>query len=344
MRLPAGAGPTFGSGPRRRARRPWRRHSPYSVRRVEKIMSKILLRYSLRALASSVMLLVIAAIAIYTLSELRLRRTFPVRVSLGAPDTSLVARGRELAVSRGCADCHGDDFGGKLMLDEMPFGRVASTNLTPSPGEDHVRHHERMYRALHHGVDMDSRPLLLMPSVEFASLSAQEVEALSAYLGTLSRVDRDLPDSAMGPLARALLVAGKLEGFLSAETIDHGRPAVAAPPPVGTIAYGRHAAQLCTGCHRADFGGGKMSHGGPEAPPAANLTPHASGLAGWSESDFLASMQTGRRPDGSEIDGRFMPWRAVGHASDQELRSIWRFLRTLPPVQRDPRAAHEPAP
>jgi hypothetical protein len=80
-----------------------------------------------------------------------------------------------------------------------------------------------------------------------------------------------------------------------------------------------------------------MSHGGPQAPPAANLTPHASGLAGWSEADFLASMRTGRRPDGSEIDGRFMPWRAVGQASDQELQALWKFLRSLPSVERDSR-------
>jgi hypothetical protein len=76
-----------------------------------------------------------------------------------------------------------------------------------------------------------------------------------------------------------------------------------------------------------------LSHGGPEAPPASNLTPHDTGLAAWSEEDFIVAMRTGRRPDGSAIDGRAMPWRAVGQASDLELQSIWRFLRSLPPVK-----------
>jgi cytochrome c553 len=304
-------------------------------------MPKTLLRFGLRALAGLLAVLVLALLAIYTLSEIRLRREIPLELSLAAPDPALIARGRELAFSRGCADCHGEDFGGKLMMDEMPFARVVGTNLTAAPGQRDPRaRHERLYRALHHGVDTQSRPLLLMPSDSFAKLSAQEIEALSAYLDTRPHVPRALPDSSLGPLGRALLVIGKLPpGFLSAEVIDHDTPAVAAPPPPGTLAYGRHAAQLCMGCHQSDFGGGPMSHGGPGGPPASNLTMHEMGLASWSESDFLHAMRTGKRPDGSEIDGRFMPWRAVGQAHDEELRAIWRYLRTLPEVERDTRAA-----
>lgn len=299
-------------------------------------MPKTFLRFSLRALTALLAVLILAVLTVYTLSEIRLRREIPLRLSLRAPDPALIARGRELALSRGCADCHGEDFGGKLMLDEMPFARVVGTNLTAAAGQRDPRaRHERLYRALHHGVDMRSRPLLLMPSASFAKLSAQEIEALSAYLDTVPHVPRALPDSSLGPLGRALLVAGKLKGFLSAEVIDHSQPAIAAPPPPSnTLAYGRHAAQLCTGCHQPDFGGGKMSHGGPDAPPAANLTAHERGLGNWSEADFIASMRTGKRPDGSDIDARFMPWRAVGQANDEELRAIWQYLRTLPPVPR----------
>lgn len=312
---------------------------------VQKLMIKALFRYSLLVLAGLVVLLIVTVVVIYLLSESRLRRTYTINAAVDAPDAALIAHGQELARSRGCADCHGDDFGGKVIIDEMPFARIVGTNISPKRGEsDKRRVHERMYRALHHGIDMDSEPLLMMPSAEFTSLSAQEIEAISAYLSSVPPVDRTLPESKLGLLGRTLLATGRLEGFLSAEKIDHTKPSVDIPPPLGTIAYGRHVAQICTGCHRADFGGGRMSHGGPKAPPAANLTPHASGLAGWSESDFLASMRTGRRPDGSEIDGRFMPWRAVGHASDQELRSIWKFLRTLPPVARDSREADSVAP
>lgn len=306
---------------------------------MNRMMNRTLLKYSLRMLWVSLTLLAFSVVAVYALSEYRLRMTYPVAFTAVAPDPALVLSGRALAYSRGCADCHGDDFGGKIILDDMPFGRLVGTSLTPSPGESDVRRHERFHRALHHGVDMESRPLLMMPSASFTKLSAREIEALSAYFGTLTPTRNTVPDSALGPVARALLVTGKLQGFLSAEVIDHGKPIVAAPPPEGTLAYGRHAAQLCSGCHQADFGGGRMDHGGPDAPPAANLTAHALGLSSWSEADFLQAMRTGKRPNGSDIDGRFMPWRAVGHAEDEELRSIWRFLRTLPPVARDARAA-----
>ena len=286
-----------------------------------------------------VVLVLAAALLVYAASERRLQRDYALRIELPAPDPALREQGRHLAVSRGCADCHGDDFGGKVIADEMPFARLVGDDLTRMPpGRDDRSVHERMYRALHHGVDLDSRPLLMMPSKEFASLSAREIEALSAYFISLPPAGRELPDGALGPLGRLLLVAGKLDGFLSAETIDHGVAAVAEPPPLGTIEYGRHAAQLCTGCHRGDFAGGRMTKGGPDLPPASNLTRDRSGLATWSERDFIAAMRTGRRPDGSAIDGRAMPWRAVGQASDLELQSIWRFLRSLPPVQRDVRA------
>jgi mono/diheme cytochrome c family protein len=282
--------------------------------------------------------LLLAAIAVQVLSERRLRREYPVSVALPAPDPALRETGARLARSRGCADCHGADFGGRLIADEMPFARLVGDDLTRMPpGMERRSVHERMYLALHHGLDLHRQPLLMMPSKEFASLSAREIEALAAYFGSLVPVERALPDSALGPLGRALLVAGKLPGFLSAEVIDHRQPPVAQPPPPGTLAYGRHAAQLCTGCHSADLGGGPMAHGGGRLPPAANLTPHSTGLAAWREADFVAALRSGRRPDGSAIDPRAMPWGAIGQASDAELHSIWLYLRSLPPVDRDVR-------
>lgn len=297
------------------------------------------LKYFLkRSLVAGALLLAVICLAVFLLSQRRLQRDYAISLTLTPPNTALADEGAKLARSRGCADCHGDDFGGKVLLDKMPFARIVGSNLTHRPGTpDPTKNHERFYRALRHGVDMRSRPLLMMPSAEFAHLSAHEIEALSAYLDGVPLVRRELPASVMGPIARALLVGGKLEGFLSAENIDHGKPTVAQAPPQGGLAYGEHAAQLCTGCHRADFGGGPMSHGGPDAPPAANLTAHRSGLAAWSEADFIHALRTGVRPDGSRIDGAYMPWRAIGQASDLELHSIWIYLRSRTPVQRDVR-------
>lgn len=295
-----------------------------------------ILRRLLLVLSAAVAVLALTAAIVHIASERRLQRDYAIVPRLPAPDPALAGEGSRLARSRGCADCHGDDFGGRVIADEMPFARLVGPGLMRRSDRESAQDvHRRVYAALRHGVDAASRPLLMMPSLEFSNLSRREVEALSAYFAGLPPMARALPDSRLGPLGRTLLVAGKLEGFLSAEVIDHRREAVDAPPPLGTLAYGRHAAQLCTGCHQTDFAGGPTSHGGPGMPPAANLTPDASGLAAWNERDFIAAMRTGRRPDGSAIDGRAMPWRAVGSASDEELRSIWLFLRSLPPVRRE---------
>lgn len=294
-------------------------------------------RRALYFLLAFAVLLAIAAAFVAIASQRRLQRDYALNIDLAVPDPALAEQGRHLARSRGCIDCHGEDLAGKIIVDEMPFGRVVGDDLTRlPPGHERGSVHERMFRALRHGVDMDSRSLLMMPSQEFSHLSAREIEAISAYVSILKPVDHALPQSKLGPLGRALLAFGQLEGFLSAERIDHDAPTLPAPPPVGTVEYGRHLAQLCTGCHRGDYAGGPMAHA-PDKKPAANLTPHATGLARWSERDFLAAMRTGKRPDGTEIDGSAMPWRAIGAASDEELKSAWLFLRSLPPVDRDTR-------
>lgn len=280
---------------------------------------------------------VVAAGAVHALSTRRLQRDYRVDVEAGVPDPALAAEGAHLARSRGCMDCHGADLGGKLLADEMPFARLAGDNLTsPSPDPRHV--HARMLLALRHGLSPDRRPLLMMPSTEFAHLSAREIEAIAAYVVSLPRVQRSVPDSTLGPLGRALLVAGKLEGFLSAEAIDHAAPMPATAPATGTLAHGRHLALMCTGCHRKDFGGGPMDKGPPGSPPAANLTAHTSGIGAWSEGDFIDAIRSGVTPDGRRIDPRAMPLAAVAAARDEELRSIYRYLRTVPPVARDVRA------
>lgn len=273
----------------------------------------------------------VLVLVVYALSEVRLRRTYSAPQSLPAPSSALASRGAELARSRGCADCHGDRLDGKTVIDEMPFARIVGTALGPRWGESPQALHARIYRALHHGVDTRGRSLLMMPSAQFASLSRNEIEAIAAHVAGLPRVGDPRASSALGPLGRSLLVAGKLEGFLPAEVIDHDAAPIAIELEPGSIAHGRRLAQLCTGCHQPNLAGGRMSHGGPSAPPASNLTPGNARLAAWSRDDFFHAMRTGERPDGTQIDGRYMPWRAIGSSSDQELEALWRYLQTIPP-------------
>jgi hypothetical protein len=69
---------------------------------------------------------------------------------------------------------------------------------------------------------------------------------------------------------------------------------------------------------------------------AANLTPDATGLGGWTEEMFVKALRTGRHMGGT---GRPilppMPWSNFAQLTDNDLRSIWAYLRTIPPVRNE---------
>ena len=67
---------------------------------------------------------------------------------------------------------------------------------------------------------------------------------------------------------------------------------------------------------------------------AANLTPDvATGLGRWTRQTFIAAMRTGRH-QGTE--GRPilppMPWLSLAQLSDDDLGSIFAYLRSIPPI------------
>ena len=147
----------------------------------------------LRALAAIIVLLALAAAIVHVASERRLQREYAIDPRLHAPDPSLLDEGSRLARSRGCADCHGDDFGGRVIADEMPFARLVGPALVRSDARESAQDvHRRLYLALHHGVDPGGRPLLMMPSLEFSNLSKHEIEALSAFFASLPPIVHDI--------------------------------------------------------------------------------------------------------------------------------------------------------
>lgn len=179
-------------------------------------------RWLFRVLIATAVLVLLAIIAITVLSERRLRATYPTAPAAGVPRATLIAEGRHLAASRGCEDCHGKDLAGHVVADDPLFGRLLGTNLTRLG--DAERTHNSFRSAILHGVRLDGTPLLMMPSKEFSGLSAREIEALAAYTKTLEPKGAQGERSQLRPLGRTLLALGQLDGFLSAEVIDHTQP------------------------------------------------------------------------------------------------------------------------
>jgi mono/diheme cytochrome c family protein len=73
----------------------------------------------------------------------------------------------------------------------------------------------------------------------------------------------------------------------------------------------------------------------------ANLTPHENGLGSWTAEEFVAAIRTGRHQGrGREILPP-MPASVYANMTDEDLRSIFAYLRTIPP---SPNKVPEPLP
>lgn len=284
-------------------------------------------------LGSIVVALILGVGVVYAASEVRFRRAYDevaVTSFRAASDPATVERGRHIATAISkCVDCHGADLGGKMFIDAGPLGTVYASNLTTGRGGVMGRYSDgQLERAIRHGVSADGHALAIMPSADFNVMSDADLQALVAYLRTVPPVDRELPQTTIRALGRALYLGGKLQLF-PAEGIDHAaaRPA---PVPAGvTVEYGQYLADIggCRGCHGKDLAGAAEGEG-PGMPPPANLTP-AGELKNWTEEQFFHSIRTGIRPNGQAIRAP-MPWALTGQSTDDELRALWMYIKQVP--------------
>ena len=68
---------------------------------------------------------------------------------------------------------------------------------------------------------------------------------------------------------------------------------------------------------------------------AANLTPDETGLANWEESNFFTALRKGKHK-GVESERSLlppMPWDMYKNMTDQELRAVFAYLRSIKPVK-----------
>ena len=264
-------------------------------------------------------LLFAGAGAIYALTEARLNRVYtipPEPIAIPAQVDS-TRRDWPYTLVAFCKECHGPDLGGQVLETDPLMGTFASSNLTSGQGGIAGAYTDQDWiRALRHGVRPDGRPLVGMPSNIFNRLSDGDLAVVIALVRAQPAVDRELPKTSIGPLVRLMLVTGSIgPDALPAEVIDHAGARPDAPAPGVTIAYGRYMAILCATCHGDDMSGG------PDAGQGMNLTPGGA-MKDWTEKAFIQTL---------------MPWNDIQNLSDEQLRAIWLYLRSLPPVQTEHR-------
>ena len=278
-------------------------------------------------------LLLVATIAIYIASSIRLNKTYQIAAEpIAIPsDAASIERGRHLATSIGqCVDCHSDNLAGREFLNAPGIVRAFSANLTSGVGGAGRTFSDADWvRAVRHGVGKDGKPLLIMPAQGFNALSSEDLGALIAYVKSVPAVDNIPQASDVQILGRVLFVAGQIQG-LAVESIDHSVPLTPAPPAGASNEYGHYLARVggCADCHGPNLSGGPMTGAPPDAPLAANITPGGE-ISGWSDADFIKAMRTGVTPAGKQLTS-FMPYKYIGRLSDDELKAIYLYLKSVP--------------
>lgn len=287
----------------------------------------------LKRIGLGLLLLVLLSVAgVYGFSSYRMNQR--ITISDAVPtipgDSATLARGEYMvrAITK-CAECHGPDLGGQLFFDGGPLGTFHTPNLTKGAGGlGNSRTDADIVTAIRHGVGPGGNKLKFMPSSDWAMLADEDVAAIVAYVRSVPPVDRPTQPSSVGPLGRALYLAGQLPLF-EAELMDHGHVTRTRPPQGVSVEYGKYLANIggCTGCHGPTLSGGKIPGTPPELKPAANLTPE--GIGHYKEADFFRALREGKRPNGTEIDP-FMPVQATKLMTDEDIRAVWAYLRSVP--------------
>jgi cytochrome c553 len=208
--------------------------------------------------------------------------------------------------------------------------RVVGPHIGPGPGSVTAGYRpEDWVRVIRHGVHPLGRPLMIMPSEDYNRFTDDDLASLVAYVrslpsmpGAAAVVDLPLP-------VRALYGFGLIQD--AAAKIDHTRPPAAPVPEGVSVQHGAYVANMCLGCHGAQFVGGKIPGGPPDWPPASRLAPgEGTVMARYPDAESMMRMfKTGKRPDGTPV--QVMPFESLREISETDMRALHLYLRQLPP-------------
>jgi mono/diheme cytochrome c family protein len=261
-------------------------------------------------------LVTVALLVIYGLSEYQLRRRYDVAAnSIAVPtDSASIERGKHVALTRGCDNCHGQNLEGKVMFDDPKIARIVAPNVTKI-----VREYSdaELARAIRHGVRKNGTSVAVMPSSMFYHLSDADLGALIAYLRTVPPAESTLPSHSMRLLARVGIVTGQYH--TEASTIDHDAPRRAEPSESDLVARGRYLAKSsCTECHGQNFEGGAA---GPAPTPSLVV------VQAYSADEFARLMRGGVPRDGRKLGLMGdVARRRFSKFTDAEVAAVYAYL------------------
>lgn len=271
-------------------------------------------------------------------------------------DAAQLAHGKYLATHVAvCLDCHStrdwnrltapmivgtEGKGGEAFRREEGFpGNYYAPNLTPAhlgswtDGE--------MYRAITTGVSRDGHALFpVMPYGNYARMDPADIRAIIAYVRSLRPIENNTIPASESDFPFNFIL----------NTIPQKPQPTVRPDPANVVAYGQYLTTFagCGDCHtpvdgRGEPLPGKHMAGGREFPMptgtvrSANLTPSQSGLGQCSDEAFVAKFKhfaADTMPTvGEGSYNSIMPWTMYAGMTEQDLRAIYTYLKTLKPVE-----------
>lgn len=274
-------------------------------------------------------------------------------------DPAVIAHGRYLVHGPAhCAQCHSTDdrahpekiatapLQGGLAFEMGPLGTRYARNLTPDPATGiGALSDADVARAVRTGVMHDGELSFFM-RFSAANPSDEDLVAILSYLRSIPPVHHEVPPGEWYLFGKILLTYAFPP---MGPRLDPAPAHVAASeqPSVARGAYLADHVMACTVCHTAmdpstfalvgAKGAGSLpdpSHGDDHDMEfvAPNLTSSPVGVTGKLDEDaFVARIREGRKYASS-----IMPWENFREATDSDLRSVYRYLKTLPPSAEDP--------
>ena len=131
--------------------------------------------------------------------------------------------------------------------------------------------------------------------------------------------------------------------------VPDGNATAECPAEAPTVERGRYLVNNvanCAGCHSprnmldGSYAGPRLSGGTPApldgdetllvTPPNLTPDPKTGHITNWTEEQFVARFRQGKI-----VEGSHMPWGPFGRMSDDDLRAIYRYLKSLDPVEHD---------
>ena len=192
---------------------------------------------------------------------------------------------------------------------------------------------DQLARAIREGIGNDGRALFpFMPYENFRHLSDEDLASVIVYLRSLPPVRRAVPKT-------ELIFPVK---YLIRAVPQPLHEAVPEPDTSTPVKKGDYLVTIggCRDCHTPqhngqrmealDLAGGFFLRGPWGEVASANITQAPSGIPYYDDALFVEAMRTGFVK--ARKLTQIMPWWNIGHLSDEDLKSMFAYLRTVPSV------------